>query len=187
MEVIYRILMIVLGTWVLQYFLDKVIVVKTWYNSWVAKTFLFSGYSTIMLVGQVFTKRKKNKYSAVISNHESIHGRQWIELFSLAFMINIQLLCFGDISFIYFLWGILISLLAFYICYLLEYSISFLFAFFFKKRSVIQASNNGYQCSMFEEEAYANEENLEYLKSRIPFVGWAKYAFLIYKKDVTTN
>ena len=59
MEVIYRILMIVLGTWVLQYFLNKVIVVKTWYNSWVAKTFLFSGYSTIMLVGQVFTKRKK--------------------------------------------------------------------------------------------------------------------------------
>lgn len=182
MEIIYRILMVLFCTLFLQYFLNKVIVIKTWYTSWIAKTFLFSGYSTIMLMGQVFTKKKEDTFNNVYGNHEAIHGRQWIELFSLAFSIFCQLLCFSDISFNFFLWGILISVFAFYIVYLIEYSISFIVAFLFKKRSVIQSSENGYNCSMFEQEAYGNEENATYLKDRKPFLGWLKYFGRIFEK-----
>lgn len=70
-------------------------------------------------------------------NHEKIHWKQQVELLVIPF----------------------------YIIYLLEFLIKFLFY-----------GKDSYRNISFEREAYSNDENLDYLKSRKLF-SWIKYIF----------
>lgn len=98
----------------------------------------FPGYKYINLFGIIFT-RNKDKITDVEYNHEKIHLKQMQEM----------------------LW------IFFYIWYMLEYCIIWLFRLFDKQ-------NTKYHDISFEEEVYANENNLEYTKTRKHY-SWLKY------------
>lgn len=98
----------------------------------------FPGYKYINLFGIIFT-RNKGKITDVEYNHEKIHLKQMQEM----------------------LW------IFFYIWYILEYCIIWLFRLFDKQ-------NTKYHDVSFEEEAYNNEDNLEYTKTRKHY-SWLKY------------
>ena len=118
----------------------------------------FKGYKAINLFGFVFTRAELNEKE---KNHENIHTRQMTECAILGFYLIGALIIFSNMSY----WWLLTSLLTFYVFYGLEYIIVRLFH---KKQ------NDAYHDVSFEEEAYVNDDNLEYNKVRIPF-NWVKY------------
>ena len=118
----------------------------------------FKGYKAINLFGFVFTRTELNEKE---KNHESIHTRQMIECAILGFYLIGALVILCHISY----WWLLMSIPMFYIFYGLEYLIIRLFH---KKQ------NDAYHDVSFEEEAFVNDDNLEYNKVRIPF-NWVKY------------
>jgi amino acid transporter len=118
----------------------------------------FKGYKAINLFGIVFTREELNEKE---KNHESIHTLQIIECAVLGFYLFSFIVLIFDLSF----WWILLSLATFYIFYGLEYLTVRLFH---KKQ------NDAYHDVSFEEEAYVNDDDLEYKKKRIPF-NWLKY------------
>lgn len=61
---------------------------KVYYENWFAKLFLFSGYSTIMFLGFILTKKREGTMSLKTINHETIHQYQYIECLSLAVLIS---------------------------------------------------------------------------------------------------
>lgn len=87
----------------------------------------FKGFKAITLWPFIFI-RKGCSFNEIDLNHESIHGRQQLELL----------------------------IIPFYIIYLIEQ--------IFK----------GYRNISFEKEAYNNEKNLDYLKTRKWFAMWRK-------------
>lgn len=118
----------------------------------------FKGYKAINLFGLIFTRAELTKKE---KNHENIHTKQMFECAILGFCLIGALIIFSNISY----WWLLTSLLTFYVFYGLEYIIVRLFH---KKQ------NDAYHDVSFEEEAYVNDDNLEYNKVRIPF-NWVKY------------
>lgn len=118
----------------------------------------FKGYKAINLFGLIFTRAELTEKE---KNHESIHTKQMLECAILGFYLIGALIIFFNISY----WWLLTSLLTFYVFYGLEYIIVRLFH---KKQ------NDAYHDVSFEEEAYVNDDNLEYNKVRIPF-NWVKY------------
>lgn len=118
----------------------------------------FKGYETINLFGILFTR---GDIDQIEYNHESIHTEQIVDCFILGFII-IGAICF--IANLSACW-LLLSPTLFYILYGLEYVC---IRAFHKKQA------DAYHDVSFEEEAYNNEENLSYIKNRIPF-NWIKY------------
>ena len=118
----------------------------------------FKGYEIINLFGILFTRGEIDDYEY---NHEAIHTEQILECTVLGLVI----ICF--ICFILnqsLLW-LLISPFTFYILYGLEY---LAIRLFHKKQ------NDTYHDVSFEEEAYINQNNLNYIKYRFPCT-WIKY------------
>lgn len=94
-------------------------------------------------------------------NHENIHWVQQIEMMFLG--IGISILASFMFIWVNFNWWILLSLIVFpllffYIWYLLEMIIDFFIHF-----------KAAYKNSTFEREAYDNDENFDYLKTRKHF------------------
>jgi hypothetical protein len=118
----------------------------------------FKGYKAINLFGIVFTREDLTDKE---KNHESIHSLQIVESAILGFYLFSSIVLIFNLS----SWWILLSLASFYIFYGLEYVIIRLFH---KKQ------NDAYHDVSFEEEAYVNDDNLEYKKERIPF-NWIQY------------
>jgi hypothetical protein len=118
----------------------------------------FKGYKAINLFGVIFTRDELNEKE---KNHESIHTLQIVECAILGFYLFSSIVLIFDLSF----WWLLLSLTSFYIFYGLEYLIIRLFH---KKQS------DAYHDVSFEEEAYVNDDNLEYKKERTPF-NWIQY------------
>lgn len=118
----------------------------------------FPGYETMNLFGILFTH--DNEIDSIEYNHENIHSVQWIECTIAAAILILGLCILSDVSY----WWLLISPVVYYIQYCLEYVI---IRFFHKKQ------NDAYRDISFEEEAYANEGNLNYIKYRKPFA-WIK-------------
>ena len=87
----------------------------------------FKGFKAITLWPFIFV-RKECSFSEIDLNHESIHGRQQLELL----------------------------IIPFYLIYIVEW--------IFK----------GYRNISFEKEAYSNQNNLDYLKTRKLFAQWRK-------------
>jgi len=87
-------------------------------------------------------------------NHEHIHAAQQLEvsLFGLALAIVLSiLLCFSW-------WMLLIPIFLYYVLYVLDWLIG-----------TIAGERDAYRTMIFEREAYANENNLDYLSKRKPF------------------
>ena len=118
----------------------------------------FKGYETINLFGVLFT-RKDVDY--VEYNHEAIHTEQILECIVLGFVFIAILIHLFNLS----RWWCVLSIGTFYILYALEY---IAIRLFHKKQ------NDAYHDVSFEEEAYNNEYNLNYIKYRLPF-NWIKY------------
>lgn len=121
----------------------------------------FKGYETINLFGILFTKKDVDY---VEYNHEAIHTEQILECTVLGLII----ICFICSILNQSLLWLLISPFTFYILYGLEYLVIRLFH---KKQ------NDAYHDVSFEEEAYINQDNLNYIKSRFPFT-WIIYVKL---------
>lgn len=121
----------------------------------------FQGYKIINLFGILFIRDDINR---IEYNHEGIHTVQLIECMLLSMVIIAILSVIFNFS---FLW-VLLSIPMYYIQYGLEYCCIRLFH---KKQG------NAYHDVSFEEEAYNNENDLDYLKNRTPFA-WIKYVKL---------
>ena len=124
------------------------------FDSWVAKTFLFPSYRAITLFGLSFYKDKKENVSERTINHESIHQRQQIECIGLGIAVSAML--FGLFGLTWLL--IIPPLTFFYVWYIIELLIGYLFNMFNNTKT--------YYTLAFEMEAYDNDENFNYLLDR---------------------
>lgn len=139
---------------------------KVFYNSKLAKLLLFSGYSTIMLFGFIFTKKDSLRPSTL--RHEMIHVEQYKECLT-AFIFPFALFAVFNS-----LWWILIYPLMYYIMYGVECLISYIYNIFkgiFTKQkfSWEEINDKAYNASAFEMEAHDNEGKEDYLETRKGF------------------
>ena len=121
----------------------------------------FKGYETINLFGILFTR---GDIDYIEYNHERIHSIQILECMLLAANIIAIICVITKISF----WWSLLAIPMYYIQYGIEYCI---IRVFHKKQS------DAYHDVSFEEEAYANENDLSYFRHRKSFA-WFKYVKL---------
>lgn len=118
----------------------------------------FEGYETINLFGILFTR---GDIDNIEYNHESIHTEQIIECMVLAACIILVVCLIFKLS----LFWLLLSIPMYYIQYGIEYVCI---------RAFHKKQNDAYHDVSFEEEAYANESDLDYIYNRVPFV-WINY------------
>lgn len=122
------------------------------------KVIPFPGYKAINLFGILFAKPNA-KLDELTINHESIHSRQFREV-TLALAIPVLLLSFS-VSW----WWVLLIPFTFYLWYVAEFMIRW---------AVTRNWDDAYWNIAFEKEAYQNEEDMHYLKSR-KFFNFLKY------------
>lgn len=128
---------------------------KVIYNKFIP----FPGFFAVNLFGIMFVREefKNRKISKTTYNHESIHSEQMLDFVGG----NNKLLIFGGIIF--------------YILYFIEWLIKLIISGF------TLGKVKAYRSISFEQEAYANERNYNYLKARKRFT-WCKYIFkLVWK------
>lgn len=117
----------------------------------------FEGYKAMSFWPFIFV-RKDCSFNRMDERHEMIHGRQQIEMTIVGVIIAVIL----------FLtkcgWWSLCPIGLFYEWYIIEFLI----------RSFI--NRNAYRSISFEQEAYDNEDDPQYLDSRIVF-SWVSYLF----------
>ena len=122
-----------------------------------------------MLFGLVFVRRNNlHHFSTFVENHEKIHAAQYMEVTALVLVLQIIFtLLFGKET-IPLLW---MSLFSYYIIYVLAYLWLWLRWAFKGIRGTKYASPHqaAIHTHFFEAEAYANDDNLFYVKERRPF------------------
>ena len=123
---------------------------KVIYNSIIP----FPGFAYMNLFGVLFGRNEcKNKLTRRTYTHESIHSEQY-----------------KDLLYIFFL-----------PLYLLEWVIKIPFSWFYKKKKYGRTiSKVAYRSISFEQEAYYNQNNDNYLNIRKRY-NWIKYMFKMYK------
>ena len=141
---------------------------RIYYNSWLAKAILWSGYSTAMFFGKIGTKHDASEpLSERIKRHESIHAEQYWEVTAAMFIIAVVLqLIFGGG------WWFIAVPFMYYVLYFLEAAITWTYRLF--TNGWKDAAAMAYKYSMFEQEAKAGESIPGYVESR------KMYAFLRY-------
>ena len=128
-------------------------------------TIPFKGYKAMALWPWVFVRNEcKERFTAIDSNHEKIHGMQQIETHIVALILAVLLVAVGLFSW----WWVLVSPLVYFALYCLEYIIRWI-CYGFDTREA-------YRNISFEQEAYMNENDLTYIKNRHLFASW-KYLF----------
>jgi hypothetical protein len=132
---------------------------KIRYNSFIAKL-LWSGYNTITLAAFVCTKyNNKEEMPQRIRNHECTHARQWVECMLASGVVIWALVLFAGISALWFA----LSFLSFYILYVLEWLVKIPFY-----------GKNAYENISFEREAYACENDNNYIENG-DYFEWIRY------------
>lgn len=140
---------------------------KIYYNNPLAKLILFGNYHTIMLFGFILTKL--NELSEAVFRHEKTHQKQYVECMEIA-TIPSALLAFNVSA-----WWLLLIPLFYYILYLAEWFVSFVYHLFADERiGGGKVNNNAYRASAFEMEAKLNQDNPNYLKER-KWGAWMHY------------
>lgn len=135
---------------------------KVFYDSRLAKALLFmSSCKTITLGPFVCSKLKESEMGQWVRNHECTHARQWIELTVASGVIIWLLMLVFNIS----AWWLILSALAFYLWYGIEWLVRFLIKLNAKK---------AYKAIAFEREAYDNEYDANYLENSRYFA-WLRY------------
>ena len=115
----------------------------------------FPGYKAINLFGVLFVKNNA-KIDEVTINHESIHSAQIAEVMIASVPFALLLWLFTNV------WlGLLLVIASYYLWYVIEWLIRL-------------PKGNAYKNISFEREAYANQDDLSYLKNRKRF-DFAKY------------
>lgn len=115
----------------------------------------FPGFKALNFMGILFV-RGNAKITDRTLNHESIHSRQIIEVIALSLFPLTIYLHFGGKWFI----GALFSLFSYYIWYVIEWVIHLMMG---------KGKHEAYRSICFENEAYSNDTNFEYLKNRSLF------------------
>ena len=110
----------------------------------------FKGYAYINLFGVLFG-RKGRQLSDKTVNHESIHTEQYKDLLYVLFLP----------------------------LYFLEWLFKIPFSWFYKQPVVGHVSKVAYRSISFEQEAYYNQHDFDYLKHRKRY-SWIKYIFTMY-------
>ncbi|WP_289104252.1 hypothetical protein [uncultured Bacteroides sp.] len=124
---------------------------KVFYNNWLAKTILMKDFGTITLAAWVLTIHSKNEINQSVINHECVHAKQWIECAVVTAIIVWLLMAVFDIS----CWWMLLSLIAFYVQYGLEYLI----------KRWNNTADEAYEKISFEREARLAENDNSYLEN----------------------
>lgn len=141
---------------------------KVFYDSWLAKAILFSGYSTITICAWVLTIYKTLRQETI--NHECTHARQWIELtVSSGLLLWIGLLIWD-----YSAWYLALSPTIFYVWYGLEYIIRRVIGLFSSEKGDKQSI--AYREVSFEQEARMAEKDDNYLENS-HYYSWMKFLF----------
>lgn len=135
---------------------------KVFCDNWLAKVLLaFSSCHTITIGPFVLSRRSEDKITQSLRNHEYIHVRQWMEMSQVSILvISLFILLTGSSG-----WWALLSLVTFYIWY----GIEFLFRYV-----RLKDAGRAYRAVSFEQEAYSNEDDPDYLDNGC-FFGWIKY------------
>lgn len=122
--------------------------------------FPFDGWQAMNVFGILFV-REYARLTDQTLNHERIHTEQIGEIMLLALILAFPLVFFG-------LWWLppIISLASFYFLYGLEFVIKF-----WKYDRDVKKT---YRNLSFEREAYANQNNLDYLIYRT-YLNWTEY------------
>jgi hypothetical protein len=121
----------------------------------------FKGYLAISIFPFIFARNDAHKLTDVDENHEKIHLRQQLEVMIAYTAIIACLVMFAGLS----TWFFLSIPFIYYILYVLEYIIRVM---------LYENQKEGYRNISHEQEAYNNEDNLEYRKHRKLF-SWVKY------------
>ena len=138
-----------------------------YYNSKLAKLLLFSGYSTIMLFGFILTKRPWLTLDS--ETHEQIHQRQFLECMTLSLPVTLYPCLFVS------WWFLPIVPASYYILYLLEWLVSFVYHLVADwKKGIPEINHRAYKSISFEREAKMNQGCKCYLNERKPFA-WVGY------------
>lgn len=122
----------------------------------------FPGSKAITIWPFVFA-RTKRPLSDQDVNHETIHWWQQLEVIIVTALIIIPLTIFAHLS----PWFLLLILSMYYILYLLDYLI---------RLCIYQDSHKAYRNIAAEQEAYNNQDDLDYPAVRTPFAE-LKYVF----------
>ena len=150
------------------------------YDSWLAKKLLKTGYGTIMLFGMIFTKIKK-EYSKNTEKgqttlaHNEVHVQQYVDCTFVALALAII------VTFLTGWWPSFCFVPVFYyIFYGIEYVIRYIYSWFKFRHLVVTLSDYAYKMVSFEQHAYELEKEwrlpIEIRKSISSF-GWIKYLF----------
>lgn len=143
---------------------------KVFYDNWFAKLILFQGYGTIMFLGMILTKAKEGRLSEKTVNHETIHQYQYFECMLIGALLSTAIILFSDMTlwsqwWFYLCWALFIVGF-YYLLYLVEWLVSFIYHLIKPGGSVADDNHDAYTASAMEMEAKANESNLNYLKER---------------------
>ncbi len=115
----------------------------------------FPGYKAMNLFGVLFV-RGNARIDDITLNHEKIHSAQIAEVMIASVPFALLLWLFTNV------WlGLLLFIASYYLWYVIEWLIRL-------------PKGNAYRNISFEQEAYANQDNLSYLKNRKRF-DFAKY------------
>lgn len=133
---------------------------RYYYNNWLAKVLLyFSTCHTITLGWFVLSKRSSEEIPQEVKNHETIHSMQWTELTMFSGLILLVLVLWLNVS----PWWMVATPFIYYLWYVLEYLIK-VFAFGYR----------AYRHISFEQEAYDNQSDDDYVENRRMFTGWLR-------------
>ena len=139
---------------------------RYYYNNILAKVLLhFSTCHTIAIAWFVLSKLTEGETSQKSRNHETIHTVQWTEItMASGMMLLIAVLVFG--------WSplcLLLSGMTYYLWYIIEWLCKLPFG-------------NAYRSICFEQEAYEQQHNNNYIENRDMFTGWLLRVFKVTKQ-----
>lgn len=141
---------------------------KTIYlDNWLAKLILFGNYTTIMLFGFILSKLKELSKTTI--RHERTHQRQYVECMEIAAIPSVLLAFYVGV------WWLLLIPTFYYLLYLTEWFVSFVYHLFTDDSiGGGKVNKNAYRASAFEMEARLNQDNPDYLKER-KWGAWFRY------------
>lgn len=131
---------------------------RYYYDNWLAKVLLaFSSCHTIAVFWWVLSKRSQERTDQVDRNHETIHAMQWLEMATLTGSAVLLLVLLFGVS----PWWLLLAGVFYYIWYVVEWLI---------KLCIV--GTRAYKSIGFEQEAYLNESDSNYVENRHLVTGW---------------
>lgn len=140
---------------------------RYYYDNWLAKLLLkFSTCHTITFAWFVLSKRKRCEVYQHVETHETIHAMQWTEVTVTSGLILLALQFYFEFN---PLW-LLLAGVVYYVLYVLEWLFKLPFG-------------NAYRSISFEQEAYNNECDNDYIEKRPLFCGWTNKVFTIKKNN----